>query len=315
MKPAERIDFLAFMLFLLCAWGAEAQIVNGCMKGPCTKGGSPPAGYTGPGDVTSGFADWGGFRAYTSAFAATQGPIATVVDVANAANSCILYVGTNGFADMSRLSCVGNTVSVTTFCTVTHASCRVTKLYNQVASGNDWDQATLANMPDFVISPTGITAGKVGMTCSSARSTLMITGSSAGLSQPYTVSMVANRTTTQASIRGGLMFTSGGAVRLGYSSNANTFFQYAGGALNDFGTSSNNAWYGLQGVFDGASSLINVNGTNTATNNPGTTGTSSNIGICSSSSGDFMDGYILEIGTKAGSVGAIGANQQSAWGY
>ena len=118
-------------------------------------GGGPVAAaagaYQGPGDIVSGAAAfWSCGRAYTAAFAATQGAICSLVDTATGAASCTLNVGTNGFANLTANVCVGNTVSVTTFCTVTHAAgCSITEMFDQTGNGIHLTNITLASMPIF----------------------------------------------------------------------------------------------------------------------------------------------------------------------
>ncbi|THD56752.1 MAG: hypothetical protein E8A46_02600, partial [Bradyrhizobium sp.] len=107
-------------------------------------------GYTGPGDIIT-FTNWYGLRAYNGAYATATGNIADIVDTATGAASCTIVAKTTGDADLSTAYCTGS-VSVTTFCTVTHAAgCSVKKLYDQVGT-NHLTQATLTSMPLLVLS-------------------------------------------------------------------------------------------------------------------------------------------------------------------
>lgn len=265
--------------------------------------------YTGPGDLTASALWWGGLRAYNAAYATGSNPAIDIVDQAGA-NALTVNILATGYLDIASINTWVVAHSVTTI--------RVTKIYDQSGGAQHATQFTLGNMPQLVLNPTGMTASRAALFFASSRSD-QIVSSGVGFTsgQPFTISAVANRTTTQTSVRGGIVSLNSGGVRFGYEANANTFFQYAGGGLNDVGTSANNTWYGLQAVFNGASSLVNVNGANTATNNPGTTGPSSSaVAWGNTSSGDFLDGYIAELGVWSGSVStSMGSNQQSAWGF
>src|SRR6185312_7207639 len=113
--------------------------------------------YTGPGDAVAGVqAFWSPARAVTAAFAATGNPIADIVDTATGTAACTIHIGSNGFADMTTAVCpTGSpTVSVTTFCTVTHSGgCSITKLYEQtgLGVGGAMTQATLSLMPILLL--------------------------------------------------------------------------------------------------------------------------------------------------------------------
>lgn len=278
--------------------------VSDAYSGAC---GSAPAGYVGPGDLTASAVWWGGLRAYNAAYATGSNPAIDIVDQAGA-NLLTVNILSTGYLDTASIATWVTAHTVTTI--------KVTKIYDQTGGASHAVQFVLASMPSLVISPTGITAGKAAMFFASASSQQIVTPGSVVVNQPFTMSAVANRTTTQVSIRGAVMSFAGGAVRFGYSSNANTFYQYAGSGLNDFGTSANNTWFGLQAFFNGASSLVNVNGVNTATNNPGAGGSSGALAIGVTGGGDFMDGYIAEVGVWSGSVSAsMGSNQQSNWGF
>ena len=123
--------------------------------------------YQGPGDIVSGAAAfWSCGRAYTAAFAATQGAICIVKDTATGLTSCTLNIGTNGFANLSANVCAGNTTSVLTFCTITNVSCSISQMYDQTGNGVTLTQNTLANMPtlSFNVSnslpcPSNLTGG------------------------------------------------------------------------------------------------------------------------------------------------------------
>jgi hypothetical protein len=94
-------------------------------------------GYVGPGDLKT-FKAWWGVRGYSAAYAAPgTNPGIDVVDTATGGFSCTVPIATTGKLDLVSNVCVGNTVNVVTFCTVTHAAgCSVTKMYDQTGGGN-----------------------------------------------------------------------------------------------------------------------------------------------------------------------------------
>jgi hypothetical protein len=295
---------LALCLLLLI----PAKVESGSMT-LLGVGGPAASTYIGPGDLTSGALWWGGLRGYTAAYSTGSNPAIDLVDQAGA-NTITINIKSNGTLDVTSINAWVTAHSVSTI--------KVTKIYDQSGgSAGNAIQATLANMPILILNPTGLPAGKAAMQFSTANSTIIsaTTGISAN-NQPFTISTVANRTTTQTTTRGGVVALAAGGIRFGYELNANTFYQFANTSLNDIGVSSNNAWFALQAVFNGASSLVNVNGSNTGTNNPGALAGTGHIDWGTTSGGDFMDGYILEVGIWNGAISAsMSANQHTAWGF
>jgi len=130
-------------------------------------------------------------RAYNAAYAAATKPLADIVDTTTGLATCTLSVGTNGYANLSAVVCPTGApvVSVTTFCTVTHVGCSITKKYDQTGNGNHVVQATLANMPGLTLSAQN------GLPCAAGGATVAL--STAGvISQalPFTLTAVAERT-------------------------------------------------------------------------------------------------------------------------
>lgn len=266
------------------------------------QGAAAPAGYQGPGNVTSGALIWGGLRAYNAAYAVPgTNPAIDVVDQAGAHTQTIA-IATNGYLDGTAIASWVAANSVTTI--------RVPKVYDQIGV-NHFLQGTLGQMPSLVLSPTGLTAGRYGLFFTSARTDQLATATAAiTTAQPFTFSAITNRTTRQVATRGGVASITGAAIRLGYSANAGSVYEFAGTSLNDFGSITDNAWHGMQGFFNAAVSLVNIDGVDTGTNSPGSGGLSStNVIWSQTGGGDGMDGYINELGVWSGSVGAIGANQ------
>jgi hypothetical protein len=155
------------------------------------------AGYTGPGDITSGaIAFYSAGRAYNAAYAAAKSPLADLVDTATGLLTCTLKVGTSGYADLTTAYCPTSvpTTNVVTWCTVTVGGCSITKLYDQTASGActgscDVVQATLANMPGLTFNAQN------GLPCAAGTATgNLLSASNVVQAAPYSYTAVAKRT-------------------------------------------------------------------------------------------------------------------------
>lgn len=266
-------------------------------------------GYVGPGDITAGALVWGGLSAYNAAYATPgNNPSIGIVDQAGS-NPLTANILSDGYLDIATINAWVTAHSVTAI--------RVTEIYDQTGNGQHFFQFTIGNMPQLIINPAGLSANRATMLFSSARSDQIVSaGTGFTSSQPFTISTVARRTIKQTSVRGGICSIAGGGIRFGYEANADTFFQYAGSGLNDIGTGALNTWHALQAVFAGGASVVNVNGVDSSPNNPGSASpSSSSLAVGTASSGDYYDGYVSEIGVYSGSVGAIGANQKTRWGF
>ncbi len=127
------------------------------------------------------------------------------------------------------------------------------------------------------------------------------------IAQPYTISLVADRQTSTAATQALFGTFTGATILLGFSSSANLATQYAGtlqtGAAND------NATHAIQGVYNGASSVLNIDGTG-ATTNPGAAGWSNlTPEIGTNASAQYFRGPAAEFGIWSG---AFSTAQQTA---
>jgi hypothetical protein len=139
---------------------AQTQFPPGVLLGRGALDAAVVPSYTGPGDVQPSPIYFQSCTfAVTAAYAAGNGNACDLVDTATGLASCTLKFASNGIQDLSSNLCVGGTVSVTTFCTVTHpAGCSVTKAYDQTGNGHDFVEATLVNMPIFTFNALGTLA-------------------------------------------------------------------------------------------------------------------------------------------------------------
>lgn len=302
--------FVPIVFLLGLCMPVSAQF-NGCPAGFC----SPKiasASYTGPGDVVSGANGWWGFRAYNATYASALGNIADIVDAATGAATCTMKANSTGDADLASLSCAGGTVSVTTFCTVTHVTgCKITKLYDQTGGGNPLTQATLANMPILTLNAIGSKpCATIDGSIFSIRST-----SGSGLTSTGTFSTVADRTTFNSNFGGIIQANLGGP---GYSSSANTGVLFQGSVATF--PMPDNVFHALQSIFNGASSIAYMDGTNNTGLNPGSTSFASNYTLGEINGGFNFPGLICEAGAWVAlftgtNNSNMNTNQHSYWGF
>lgn len=154
-------------------------------------GSAPSPSYQGPGDIAPGaLGFWSCGRAYNDAYATAQSPLCTVVDTTTGLASCTFNVGTNGYANLTALVCVGNTLSVTTFCTVTHLGCSVSEMFDQSGNGLNATQASLVDMPAFTLNAQN------SLPCPAGTNTTgtVLTTSPLIRGAPYSMEAVAERT-------------------------------------------------------------------------------------------------------------------------
>lgn len=178
--------------FISLAASADNLILIGVSGGDKA---AAPAGYQGPGDISSGALAWYSTgRAYNAAYAAAQSPLVDLVDTTTGLAACTLNVGTNGYANLTAVVCPTGApvVSVTTFCTVTHVGCSITKEYDQTANGLHVTQATLAKMPLLTLS--ALNGLPCGLAASGSTTTILTSsGSISSTAAPYSRTMVTER--------------------------------------------------------------------------------------------------------------------------
>lgn len=259
-------------------------------------------GYTGPGDIVS-FFGWWGLRAYSAAAAAAAGPCIDILDQAGA-NAITIHLLTNGKLDTASISAWVTTHSVTTIC--------VTKLYDQ-ASTNHMTQATLANMPTLNI--TGGPGGNTPALIFVGSSSQTLAALSSNQAQPVSLSAVAERTGAFTSF--GTVISYGGTSDFGFNSATNTAYIYAGAVVT--ATATDSAWHAMQGLLNGATSAIYIDGTNTGSLSAGTTATGGGNTTIGVGLGGHLTGSASEFGVVAGDASAnfsaVNGNQHAFWGF
>jgi hypothetical protein len=196
----------------------------------------PAAGYTGPGDVVSGTTAWWGMRAYSNA---TTG--GNAIDVFG--NSTLI---TFTFVTKSDGTLELSAGGASTFISANGGGLVITKFYDQTGNGHDMT-ASGGN------TPTMVTSG-LGSFAIATFSSNKLSATGFAVSQPFTVSGVF-KTTTSGGVQA-LLTDSPGAQFLLIATpqlrvQANT-------ALNGSTTLSSGTWYPLLGVYNGASSAVEL---------------------------------------------------------
>jgi len=255
------------------------------------------APYTGPGDVVPGATAWWGLRAYTSA---TIG------------NATIRLRRDSDQVEQDFTTLASghlDTGSITTFKGA--ANLFVVKLYDQVGT-NDMTQATAANQPQFILNGFGTNSV---MRCVKASSLGLVSLNAIAQAQPYTWSMVAKRTasfTLQNTFIGDLNAEF-------YFKTADSVAIFAGGPEMVI-SATDNAMHSVNAVFNGASSLMNVDGSNTT----GTTGANSMAAVMNFGTGgslsnpadaDLGGGGVWLSALSGAQCIALHDNQSAFWGF
>jgi hypothetical protein len=207
--------------------------------------------YTGPGDLAglSGAYAWWGFRAYTAAYAAAHGNVVRVCD-AGGTNFVTITANTDGtITPPGATACGGNA------CTL------VATLYDQTGGGHDLTQGTTGNMPTF--NPTGV----ISMSVDNSFSGHYLFNGGITLAQPFSVSAIANRVTTNS---GGCIFLQNGnsGAGLGYDASNPPHISGAG-TLQSTNAVTLGFPSAIQVLVKGAGSVVYLDGTATS----GTSGT------------------------------------------
>lgn len=261
----------------------------------------PPA-YVGPGDITS-FTAWWGFRAYS---AATAGNKAIRVVAADTTQTDINTLA-NGSLDAATLAAF----------IVAHGACTITTMYDQVGT-NNLTQAGATHQPAIT---ANVVNSSYGATFSQSPNPNDLIATTAFTStQPFTVSFVAERTST-TSFNTVVSPDNSTSVQLGFSNSANTGLIFAGTVVS-VSSVNDNTWHAMNMVLNGASSIYQIDAL-TGTVNPGTNamgGTQAlrigDNGVGTNGfTGNFLEaGIILSTALSSGTLASLNSNQHAAYG-
>lgn len=271
-----------------------------------------PAGptYAGPGDVVT-FDMWWGLRAYSAAKAAATGNAIRIRRASDDTETNITSL-TTGALDVATAG---------TFCNAT--TCFIKTWYDQSAGAKcgaaacDLTQAVSVLQAQLIFSCIG------SLPCARFPALAYYNQSGtrpAAQAQPISGSFVANRTSVDP-VDHQVLFAPGGvfsAATVYWQFNvANNLRIFAGGAIS--ATVSDAAWHTIQTIFNGASSIINADGSDVATGDPGAAG-GANFELSLSAAGTLaFKGDMAEAGWKYSAFSganntAIDANQSAYWG-
>jgi hypothetical protein len=256
----------------------------------------PQAPYAGPGNVVSGARSWWGLRAYTLALVGN-----TVIrlrrDSDNAEQDFVTIEG--GGLD---------TASITTF--KSSANLFVVTLYDQLifGAGSDESNATSSTQPQFIL----------GTPCLMRfTATLFLRASTeVVMTQAYTASVVAKRTGSTSAAQMVIGETNGTGVGFANSAN-NATMQVVGG--DNTASATDSAFHAIQGVYNGASSNLDVDGTATsksiAATGWGGGGSRTDFNSNRALVGDVFEAGLWDVGFTNAEASAMSANQKSFWGF
>jgi hypothetical protein len=303
-------------LCLALCWSAQAQqnIVGSGVYGDA----KTTSAYTGPGDIVA-YTAWYGFRAYNAA-KANAGANVAIFRRSSDSTTCTGVLVASGALDLVGTYCSGST-NLSTFCANAAGSCFITTLFDQTAGNKcggaacDIVQTTAANQPPAIFSCLGtfvcydLTAGTIGLVSANN-----FTPSTA----VQTITAVGNRIDT-AAINEGLLASNGsGNNRLGTASGGTTWTIKGGtsGTITS-GALTSNAFHVANGVFNGASSVLNTDGTDvtgTVTANT-TAGAPQSIAAAGATHERVLEvGFIDNVALTSGQRTSLCHNAFTYWG-
>lgn len=282
------LSCVLFAVGMYCV--AQAQIP---LTGAGSSGKAAGSGYQGPGDIVSGARVWYSCgRAYSASFAAGVGSICDIVDTATGLATCTIPIKANGFANLTAVVCptVSPVVSVTTFCTVTHAGgCSVAKAYDQSGNANPATQATLANMPLLPLSALN------SLPCPSGNGTSQVLSSTSGvtLNNPTTLVELSNMTSGASGFFPAIGTSS---IAIAYGNNVSVSL-FAGSFPGVTVTSAFHAGIGILAVSGNSNLVIDGTANSLSAGNATSTGQVGYVG--QGGGGNYFAGPVCEIGAWA----------------
>lgn len=255
-------------------------------------------GYTGVGDIASGWLAWFGMRAYNAAYATGSHAAMDIVDQAGA-NTLTVNILSTGALDVASISAWVTAHTVTTIL--------VTKLYDQTGNGFHLTQATVGAMPTLLLAQTIGSGSFPLMLLANGQQMLSATAPTYGTTPSFSAVLnatpVGGFTTvfgTNTGNAGGIWTTAASHVVELYSGTAATAPLTAG------------TWGAVQGMYNGASSSLYVNGTSTGSLSPGTFNETGVLAFGGALGGFKWGGKITEMGVIAGNLS--GGNQSGVNG-
>lgn len=291
---------------LLIATQSHAQVgFGGIIPGPGTVHSAGGGGYTGPGDLNSGWALWWGARAYNASQASAGANAFQLCTASDAACTNIRVTSTGGLnsSDLTTSGCSGI------------STCTVKIKYDQSGNGRDLTQNTIGSRDTFDPAANG---GKGQFVTGSASH--YVTAGTYTRSQPFVMSVVAQRVGGTGERQELLDYNNQG-VRIKFNGGTANQVAYTSGS-NVNATASDSAFHSLTALFNGSSSITSVDSTVSTGQVLGSNGLNDNIAwTCySGCGGNTQTTYQMEAGIYPGSmtsgdITALNSNQKTYWGF
>lgn len=296
-------NLLLALMLTAAPVAAQAQGFGGMFPGPGTPHTVGGGGYVGPGDVSgwSTAASWSGLRAYSNSTAAAGANAVQVCTAADALCTNIRVTSTGGLsaADITTSTCTGT-------------ACTIKTWYDQTGNGKAYTQATISARAMFHVS------------CISALPCADFNGTTAfyhvtgyGISQPLSINIAVihpNVPDFSQLFGDDQPITATAATTFFFDPTPSAGMIASSGQLNlspPFST-----WEGFTSVFNGASSIFDINGSQTT----GTVGaggiTDAQLSGYGNSASRQLTGSVFEFGIWASAkngtqISALNANQHA----
>jgi hypothetical protein len=303
LKSAASL-FVPAMPALILPRSARAQLNGGMMfPGPGTPA-SSGGGYTGPGDIYP-FVAWYGLRAYNAAYATGTNPAIDVVDQVGA-NTLTVNITSAGNLDVAAISAWVTSHSVTTI--------QISKIYDQVGTRN---LTVATGLPVLTLNAQGTLPL---MTAAQTSAQSMVSTTSLTQAAPYTVSLVALRSSSASGSHNFAFGDGSNSVGFGFSNTANKAEVYSAGIQASLLGVTDSILHSMQflATTSGSGTFVAVDGTSGSTGGNITSGFSAGQIFLFESFGFHLTGAIGEAGIASGDQtahnAAMQANQKSYWG-
>jgi hypothetical protein len=308
---------IGLILFALASL-APVRGDAGCIIGSdivCTA--AAGVSYTGPGDTftTSPYAAYSCSEAFTAAYATALGNACDLVDSsAPTVVICTLKFAATGKVDLTAY-CPGSVTPAAKCAAATGAVCNISQAYDQTGNGRHVVQATSISQPPLAFSSTPLGTLPAINCGNGATSIFLAMAATTTQAQPLTMSLVMNRATGTAA--GGAIGNTSGAIFMGGGAGASLAQVNAGTALTSAVT--DNTWFSMSGLFSGASSAININGSDSIGNAGAASFAGGNIRVCRAAatqqSGLIAEAIIWSASSTSTDRGNLHTNAHSAGRY
>ena len=269
------------------------------------------SGYSGLGDLVSGASEYYSCgRAYTSAYAASNGKLCNIIRASDSETCDILAASTGGSGVTTNCSGSDNGETLAVFLSATTGTW--TEAYDQTGNGHVLTQATGSKQPGAALSCLG------SLPCISTvgASSQVLAGTGANLSQPYTIVLAALNSDSTGNV---LMMATGNCapVFMGWQNATTSNFDFYAGSDTSVAGATHNALHFYQFVANGASSVGNIDGAdNTISSGTDATGTSLALGACTGfgySTSQIAEMGVWPAGFSSGQRSSIYSNMSSYW--